>query len=150
MGNAYVTVTVNNVTSSVGKVAVQSAAPGLFTQGDGAAIVQNSDYSLNTSGNPAAAGSAIIAYLTGSGPVNQSVADGAVSPSSPLVLATSQVSATIGTQTAQVLFAGLAPGLVGVFQVNVAVPAGMATGSYPLTITAGTQASNSAPINVKQ
>jgi uncharacterized protein (TIGR03437 family) len=150
VGNAGVTVTVNNVTSSAGTVAVKSAAPGLFTQGDGDAIVQNSDYSLNTSSNPASAGSAIIAYLTGSGPVNQSVADGAVSPSSPLVQATSPVSATIGTQTAQVLFAGLAPGLVGVFQVNVAVPAGTATGSYPLTITVGTQASNSATINVKQ
>ncbi len=149
VGNADVTVTVNNVTSSAGTVAVKAADPGLFTQGDGDAIVQNSDYSLNTSSNPAAAGSAIIAYLTGSGPVNQSVADGAVAPSSPLVQVTSQVSATIGTQNAQVLFAGLTPGLVGVLQVNVTVPAGTTTGSYPLTITVGGQASNSAPINVK-
>ena len=150
VGNADVIVTVNGVASDAGTVTVKTTAPGLFTQGDGAAIVQNSDYSLNTSSNPAAAGSAIIAYLTGSGPVNQSVADGAISPSAPLAQVTSQASATIGTQTAQVLFAGLTPGLVGVLQVNVMVPAGMTTGSYPLTITVGGQASNAAPISVTQ
>ncbi len=149
VGNADVTVTVNKATSSAGTVAVQTAAPGLFTQGDGAAIVQNSDYSLNTSSNPAAAGSTLIAYLTGSGPVTSSVPDGAVTPSAPLVQTTSTVTATIGSAPAPVVFAGLTPGLVGVLQVNVTIPTGTATGSYPLTITVGSEASNSASISVK-
>jgi uncharacterized protein (TIGR03437 family) len=112
-------------------------------------VVQNSDYTLNQASNPAAAGSAIIAYLTGSGPLSQSIADGAATPSSPLIHATSTVTATIGTQSAPVLFAGLAPGFVGVLQVNVMVPSSMAAGTYPLTITVGNQASNSASISVK-
>lgn len=149
VGSTNVVVSVNGVAGNTASVAVVAAGPGLFTQSSGAAIVQNSDYSLNQTSNPAQAGSAIIAYLTGSGPVSKSIADGVASPSSTLISATSAVTATIGSQTAQVLFAGLAPGLVGVFQVNVMVPSGLAAGSYPLTITVANQASNAAPISVK-
>jgi uncharacterized protein (TIGR03437 family) len=149
VGKANIVISLNGVASNTATVPVLAASPGLFLQSSGAAIVQNSDYTLNQSSNPAAAGSAVIAYLTGSGPVVQTVADGVASPSSPLDRATSTVTATLGTQTATVLFAGLAPGLVGVLQVNVMVPAGLAAGSYPLTVTVGGQASNSAPISVK-
>jgi uncharacterized protein (TIGR03437 family) len=149
VGNAGIVVSLNGVAGNTATVPVLAASPGLFLQSSGAAIVQNSDYSLNQSSNPAAAGSAVIAYLTGSGPVSRTIADGVASPSSTLDRATSTVTATLGTQTAPVLFAGLAPGLVGVLQVNVMVPAGLAAGSYPLTVTVGGQASNSAPISVK-
>jgi uncharacterized protein (TIGR03437 family) len=147
-GSTNVAVSLNGATSNMASVSVAAASPGLFTSG-GNAVVQNSDYTVNQASNPAAPGSAIICYLTGSGPVNQAPADGAASPSSPLVKATSTVTATIGTQSAQVLFAGLAPGFVGVFQVNVTVPSGLAAGTYPLTIAVGGQSSNSATISVK-
>jgi uncharacterized protein (TIGR03437 family) len=147
-GSANIVVSVNGVAGNTVSVPVVAASPGLFTAGADA-VVQNSDYTLNQASNPAAAGSAIIAYLTGSGPLSQSIADGAATPSSPLIHATSTVTATIGTQSAPVLFAGLAPGFVGVLQVNVMVPSSMAAGTYPLTITVGNQASNSASISVK-
>ena len=56
-------------------------------------------------------------------------------------------TATIGGQPAAVSFAGLAPRLVGVFQVNVQVP-NLAAGNYPLAITVGGVTSNSATIGV--
>jgi uncharacterized protein (TIGR03437 family) len=43
----------------------------------------------------------------------------------------------IGGVPASVLFAGLAPGFVGLYQVNIQVPAGVAAGnSIPLVLTA--------------
>jgi uncharacterized protein (TIGR03437 family) len=148
-GTADVAVSLNGVNSFVVSVPVLSAAPGLFFLASGAAVVQNSDYSLNQANNPAAAGSAIVAYLTGSGPVSGTVADGTATPAAPLLQATAPASATIGPAPAQVLFAGLTPGFVGLVQANIVVPSGLAPGTYPLTITIGGQASNSATISVK-
>jgi uncharacterized protein (TIGR03437 family) len=61
---------------------------------------------------------------------------------------TGSYSATIGSQTAQVTFAGLAPGFVGLLQMNIVVPSGLSQGNYPLTVTLAGQTSNSATISV--
>ena len=150
LGPATVTVTVNGGASNVATVNVLGAAPGLFSSSSGQAIVQNSDYSLNQPGNPAKVGSTIIAYLSGSGTVSPAVADGAAAPTNTLVYLNSGSSATIGSATAQVAFAGLAPGFVGLVQVNIVVPSGLTTGTYPLTVTIGSETSNSATISVTQ
>jgi uncharacterized protein (TIGR03437 family) len=89
---------------------VSTAAPGIFVDSNGRAIVQNQDYSVNTTSNPAAVGSYITAYLTGIGPVDNPVADGAVAPDSPLSRATLPFSATVGGVSANVVFLGLTPG----------------------------------------
>ena len=47
------------------------------------------------------------------------------------------VAVTIGGQAATVLYAGLAPGFVGLNQVNVTTPAGLAAGEYDLVLRAG-------------
>jgi uncharacterized protein (TIGR03437 family) len=53
------------------------------------------------------------------------------------------VSATIGGQTAQVLFAGSAPGLLaGVLQVEVVVPTAASTGAQPVVLTIGSASSS--------
>jgi adhesin/invasin len=129
-------------------VPVVSAGPGLFFDGSGRAVVQNTDYSLNTVSNPAKAGSTIMAYLTGSGPVSAAVPDGADAPSDPLVRSTAPVTAKIGSASAEVSFAGLAPGFVGLAQVNIVIPSGLAKGDYPLTVTIDGQTSNAATISV--
>ena len=74
-GTVNVAVVVNGGSSNTAAVAVGTAAPGLFYDpASGAAIVQNTpDYSLNGPSNPAPAGSTIVAYLTGSGPVSPAV-----------------------------------------------------------------------------
>jgi len=150
LGSATVTVAVNGGASNVATVNVLGAAPGLFSSSSGQAIVQNSDYSLNQPGDPAKVGSTIIAYLSGSGTVSPAVADGATAPTNTLVYLNSGSSATIGSATAQVAFAGLAPGFVGLVQVNIVVPSGLTTGTYPLTVTIGSETSNSATISVTQ
>jgi uncharacterized protein (TIGR03437 family) len=146
-GSATVTVSSSGKQTAAVKVPVVPAAPGLFFQGSHA-IVQNFDYSLNSSSNPAQDGALIIAYLTGAGAVSPPVADGAPALSSPTSNVTATVTATIDAQTAEVKFAGLAPNFVGLWQVDVIVPAGLKTGEYPLVISVGGESSNAANVSV--
>jgi uncharacterized protein (TIGR03437 family) len=149
-GAGSVTVNVNGGSSNSISVPVSAAAPGLFfDQASGAAIVQNSDFSLNTSSNPAPRGGTIIAYLTGSGPLSPAQSDGVPAPTTSLVNMTAAYSAQIGTAPAQVTFAGLAPGFIGLVQMNIVVPPTLTPGTYSLTVTVGGETSNSATIAVK-
>jgi uncharacterized protein (TIGR03437 family) len=147
-GNASVTVSVNGVVSNTITVPVTAAAPGIFYSASGAAIAQNHDYSLNTPSNPAHAGSYLIAYLTGSGPVNPAVADGAATPTTGLVQPTSTIAVTIGGQPATVLGSAYTPGFIALLQLNITVPSGLAAGNYPMIVTIGGQVSNSATVSI--
>jgi uncharacterized protein (TIGR03437 family) len=59
------------------------------------------------------------------------------------------VTANIGSTAAAVSFTGLAPGFIGLVQMNIVVPATLAAGVYPLSVTIDGQTSNSATIAVK-
>ena len=125
-----------------------SSAPAIFQYGANHAVAQNGDgVTLNGESAAAASGSVITVYLTGIGAVNNPVAVGSPTPSSPLSKATAVYSATIGSQSATVQFLGLAPGFVGLAQANIQVPA-LPTGDYPLVITVGGYVSASSVISV--
>ena len=105
-------VTVDSATVSV-LVPVSPAWPAIFNPG-----VLNQDYSLNSPAAPASAGSVLQIFLTG-------MPDNA------------PVTVVFGSQSGLTpLFAGAAPGLSGVQQVNVAIPAGAGSGSTPLAVCA--------------
>lgn len=146
-GTATLTVSANGIPSSQANITVLAAAPGIFFSGSHA-IVQNSDFSLNSSSHPAMVGSTIMAYLTGAGPVSNQPADGAAAGSSPLSKVNPTVSATIGGKSAEVAFAGLAPGFVGLWQVNIVVPSGVSKGDLPLVVSVDGQNSNSETVSV--
>lgn len=129
--NVNVTVMDGNDIAGTGTLNVDVVAPGLFT----------------LSGQ-AAAGSFIAVYLTGLGAVTNPVATGMFAPLSPLSMVRGTVTATIGGQAAQVLFAGLAPGFAGLYQVNLVVPQ-LAAGNYLLQISVNGEASNSAPLSIQ-
>ena len=149
-GSAQIVVSVNGIAANALTVPVLAAAPGIFSDGSGRAVAQNSDYSLNTDSNPARAGCTIIAYLTGSGPVSVAMSDGAAASATPLARAMSQTSASIGSLPAQVSFVGLAPGFVGLTQMNIVLPSGLASGDYPLAVTIGGETSNAGIVSVSQ
>jgi uncharacterized protein (TIGR03437 family) len=150
MGTVNVAVVVSGGSSNIAAVPVGTAAPGLFVLPSGAAIVQNTpSYSLNDPSNPAPAGSTIVAYLTGTGPVAPAAKDGTPAPSDTLSWATSAYSAKIGSVAATVSFAGLTPGFIGLAQMNIVVPSTLASGVYPLSVTIDGQTSNSGTIAVK-
>jgi uncharacterized protein (TIGR03437 family) len=150
-GTVNVAAAVNGGSSNIAAVPVGTAAPGLFyDQVSGAAIVQNTpDYSLNSASNPAPAGSTIVAYLTGTGPVAPAAKDGTPAPGDTLSWAASAYSAKIGSVAATVSFAGLTPGFIGLAQMNIVVPSTLAPGVYPLSVTIDGQTSNSGTIAVK-
>ncbi len=143
------------------RVNIAAAAPGIFTllmNGRGQGAVLNQDNSLN--GNPetflgprpAARGSVIQIFATGAGSTNPVLAAGEPAPASgsPLVLTVAQPAVTIGGKTARVLFSGLAPGFVGLWQINAEVPQDVTPGSaVPLQISAGGVASNTVTIAVQ-
>jgi uncharacterized protein (TIGR03437 family) len=115
---------------------IQQTAPGILA-------VFNQDGTINGPDHRAAPGSIVQAFLTGLGPTGSSLpAGGAAAPDGMVA-----VSATIGGQVARMLSAGLAPGLVGVFQVNLRVPE-QPPGTYPLVIQAGGVPSNSLAVNI--
>lgn len=147
-GNAAVAVTVNGAAAGTGALTIQPVSPGLFTLPGNRAAALNQDSSVNSEASPAASGSVIAAYLTGLGATDNPVASGVAAPSNPLSRVTATVTATVGGQPATVEFAGLAPGWVGLYQVNLMVPQ-LTPGDYPLQISAGGVPSNSATVSVR-
>jgi uncharacterized protein (TIGR03437 family) len=146
--NVPVIVTVNGVSSLAATVSVVAAAPGIFQFGNKRAVVQNEDYTVNNSDNPAKAGSYVVAYLTGTGRPDNPVATGSGAGSDPLSRPRATVSVTIGNQPAEIAFAGLTPGFVGLTQVNLKIP-NLAAGDYPLVVTVNGEKSNAVTVTVK-
>jgi uncharacterized protein (TIGR03437 family) len=129
-----------------GQVAVAAASPGLFTSsqdGRGQAAAVNQDGRVNSTSNPATKGSVLVLYGTGQGQVSPPSEDGmpaAVSPLSSTVTVptsdgracvTSQPSMCVafGTTFGEVQYSGLAPGFVGLWQINVRIPADAPSGN---------------------
>jgi uncharacterized protein (TIGR03437 family) len=150
-GPVQLTVTSNGTMLATLSVQMTAASPGIFmlSDGSGHAAAENQSYSLNSAQTPSTPGNYLFAYVTGLGVVNPPVADGAPAPLSPFSYPRAMVSATIGNQPAQVEFAGLAPTLAGVSQLNIVVP-NLPPGNYPLVVTAGGAISNTAMVTVGQ
>ena len=95
-------------------------------------------------------GSVVQTFVTGLGATNPTVASGEPSPGDPPAVVTSPVEARIGGQTAAVQFAGLAPGFVGLYQVNVVVPTSIEPGSeIELTLNQNGVPSNTVTLAVQ-
>jgi uncharacterized protein (TIGR03437 family) len=134
------TVTVNDTLSAAVMVKIVAFSPGIYA-------VINANGTYNPANGAAKPGDWLTVYMTGLGAVSNTPADGAVALPSPLSMVQGAVTATIGGQNAAWNFAGLTPGNVGLYQVNLQVPA-LAPGNYPLIISEGGNASNAITISV--
>ena len=150
-GPVQLTVTSNGIPLTTITVQILATSPGLFMlfNTGGHAAVENQDFTVNSTQTPAAPGSYLFAFVTGLGAVSPAVADGAPASSSPLSYAMAPVSVLIGGKPAQVAYAGLAPTLAGVSQLNILVP-NLPPGTYPLVVTAGGVVSNAAMVTIGQ
>ena len=82
-GAATVTVQSGTLGSASQNINVTAASPALFSDSSGHGIIQNQDYSLNTSQRAAKAGEVVILYGTGLGATNPALVSGASSPGVP-------------------------------------------------------------------
>lgn len=96
------------------------------------------------------AGGAVTAYVTGLGAVSPAVPSGSPASITELSYATATVTATLGGVPAPVQFAGLAPGFVGLGQVNVLIPSEAPKGdAVPLVLEINGQKSKPAPVAIR-
>ena len=140
-GTASVVVVNNNISSAATAVTVQQAAPFILTYSGNRAVAINPDGSLNGLGNGGRSGEVLAAYLIGSGPLDNPVATAAPASASPLSRETLPTSVTVGAANAAVQFAGMAPGYVGLMQINFVMPS-LPPGDYPMQVIIGGTPSN--------
>jgi uncharacterized protein (TIGR03437 family) len=115
-----VSVLANGSPAGAATVNTVTASPAIFTNGNGTgqAAAQNEDGSINSPDNPAAHGAVVVLYLTGDGQTG------------------APVSVQIGNYGSDVLYAGPAPGFLGLMQINARIPTGfLPSGSQPVVVT---------------
>lgn len=120
-------------------VEIRPVAPAAF-RSDGRAIVVNQDGILNSPANPASRGETVVLYVTGLG---------AVSGSDDLRPVVTPVKVVLRDQEMRVSYAGLTPGLVGLYQINFVISSMIAPGiDISLTLRQGSVEQRSVEISV--
>jgi len=152
-GQTQTTVAVSQYgqSSATQTVPLATYSPGIFIMNaqTNQAAALDANYNLVGPANPATAGAYVQIYCTGLGPVTNQPATGAPALSSPLSWTAATPTVSIGGATAPVVFSGLAPGEVGLYQVDAQVPSGIAAGaSVPVTISVGGATSNTATLAI--
>ncbi len=142
-----VAVSVGGLLTAPQNYLIAPAQPGIFIAGDNAAILDVS-FQLVTPQNPVRPGDIIQIFATGLGETDPEVATG--EPAPPFSTVRNPVTVTIGEMEAAVAYQGLAPGFVGLYQVNAVVPeVSVPDPAVPLVITQDGIASNAVTIAVQ-
>jgi len=146
--NVQIRVRTSAGASSMDSIALTARAPRLFSIGGGAtvqAIVQASDASLVTKDKPLVSGENYSMYLNSLGAtVPAAVAGVGAGSGADLQKVTDTVSVAINGTPAKVTFAGLAPGSVGLYQVNFQAPYNHGTGDVPVSVSVANVTSQAA------
>jgi uncharacterized protein (TIGR03437 family) len=150
-GGALATVQVKNGTAVSNAAAVfvpATGTPGISVYGNNRAVVVNQDGSVNSASASAGVGDEVVVYFTGGGPVNSTgkLVSGAPAPTG-LSPVTGANTVTVNGVSARVVYMGLTPGSIGLYQANFVIPP-VARGTYTLVITIAGQASNNPLITV--
>jgi uncharacterized protein (TIGR03437 family) len=153
---------VGAVTGNSQTVSLASFGPGIFTidstgKGQGAILVANTEVLAAPVGSvpgrltrPTAQAEWISIFCTGLGPVTNQPATGAVALGNPLSITIATPTVSIGGVPATVSFSGLAPGFVGLYQIDAQIPAGAPTGNgVSVEVSIGGAISNSANIAIQ-
>jgi minor extracellular serine protease Vpr len=151
--SAIVKVTIGDTVSDVVTIPLKSHSPAVFSYNESSgrtlAAVLDSGYGLVGSSNPAKHNDVVQIFVNGLGPVDNQPASGESSPAEPLARTRIIPDVTIGSQRADVLFSGMTPGTVGLYQVNARIPANAASGPQPVVITINGIASKPVSIPVE-
>ena len=147
---ASVVVTRAGSSSDAVMVPVIELQPALYTtDGTQAIVVHNADFTLADASRPVTSGEFAFVYAAGLGNVSNQPRTGGAAPASPASETLTAVTLTLAGRPCEVQFAGLAPGLVGVYQVNFRVPANTPRGSQDIVLAIGTSNSPAVKVTVQ-
>jgi uncharacterized protein (TIGR03437 family) len=125
-------------------VTIQPAAPSIFRSGVAGpdtnvpTVIRANNNQVVTVSNPIHHGDALTIFATGLGRTTPAVETGVPAPADPLASAIIPPTVTIGGVPVEVQYAGLVPGEVGIYQINVRVGGAVPPGfDLPLAITQG-------------
>jgi minor extracellular serine protease Vpr len=136
---------------------IAAYSPALFEYADGpsgkrAIAALDEQSAVVGSANPVQRGHVLQLFVNGLGAVAPGTQPASGEPSRgtlPLAITLATPSVAIDGQPASVQFSGLAPGIVGLYQVNVVVPQTIKAGSLPLTLSIGGVASKPTLVEVQ-
>src|ERR1017187_7343749 len=161
-GQSQVTITIlaNGMVSNPVKTPLAPYSPGLFStnqQGTGQGVVAIGNTGVIAAplgmfpgSRPVNRGETVVVYCTGLGPVAAQPSTGSASAASVGATTSTTPTATIGGVAATVSLSGLAPTLVGVYQVNIVVPTDTpVSDAVPLVLSIGGLDSNKVTIAVR-
>ena len=135
------------------QLAYRPATPALFTanaSGSGPAAALNQDGSINTAANPAAPGTVVQLFGTGFGATSELLPGTFPFPTEALSPLRNPATLRIGGRSAQINYAGGAPGMFGLFQINAVIPPGTPRGPQPIELTIANQnALSTAPVTIQ-
>ncbi|MDR3702223.1 MAG: hypothetical protein P4L56_21430 [Candidatus Sulfopaludibacter sp.] len=147
VSNGTANVVVNNSNGSSAPVGVNiGPSPGIFASGTQAIAYGNSD-GIIAAANGSIPGltthpakindpATLVILATGLGPVNPPVQTGNIVTDNQVHNTTTTPTVTVGNVPAQVVFSGMTPQFVGVYQINIIIAPGTPTGdAIPLQIT---------------
>ena len=126
-------------------ITISEVAPAIFSPG----VLHSTGVPVSDAA-PAEPGESILVFLTGLGLVSGDITAGQAAPFSPLLLVRAPVEARIGGLSVTPSFAGLAPGFVGLYQVNLKIPEELSSGAYPLRILSRGVSSNAVNLPVRK
>ncbi len=141
----------DGVTAAASTASVAALMPSVLALiGTEAAVFHGNTGIAVDATHPATVGEVLVMYASGLGPTNPTVPAGSAAPANPPATTVNQPTVTIGSAQASVQFSGLAPGFVGLYQVNFVLPLGLNAGPQPLALSIAGQSFGSGPfINVK-
>lgn len=133
----------NGTRSNSIELPVAQTDPDLFV-----AVHQNST-AINGD-SPAYSGEIVSLYVTGLGETNPRLPEsGYPAPANSQYKTVLPVRVTLGDLNCEVLFSGLAPGLTGLYQINIKVPSAVTAGKHSLTVYVGSDKSNEVALFVQ-
>jgi uncharacterized protein (TIGR03437 family) len=133
---------VNGRISPAIEIAPRNFESQIFTTQDGRPVIVNAvTNTLYSQSTPARRGDTITIYASGLGPIAKDVATGTPAPLDALrpTMLPVQLIFSVGeveSPPVAASFAGLAPGFIGVYQVNATLPSSLPTGEVRLRLAA--------------
>jgi uncharacterized protein (TIGR03437 family) len=155
-----IVLSVNNALTLPVTLDVVPGAPGVLSQFDGPTqsssqngahiTAQHLNGTAVNSKSPGVPGEYLVMYLVGLGATDPAVPSGMAASASPLSKVINQPTVTVDSLPSNVLFAGLTPGFVGLYQIDFQVPMGVTSGEVTVTVSQNGVAANPTLLAVSQ